>query len=68
MAPSPSGRPLGEGWGEGGFIVKLTKEQWSKLIGAALVFIIALLAVFGYDVALDRAPDLAPSAAVTLRI
>ena len=48
--------------------MKLSKEQWSKLIGAALVFIISLLAVFGYDVAVERAPDPAPPVAVTLRI
>ncbi len=32
----------------------MTKEQWSKIIGVVLTAVIALLAVFGYDVIVDR--------------
>jgi hypothetical protein len=48
--------------------MKLNKSQWSKIIGAALVFIISLMAVFGYDVALERAREHAPRPAAVLRV
>jgi hypothetical protein len=32
----------------------MTKEQWSKIIGAVLVCVIAILGAFGYDVLVDQ--------------
>ena len=30
--------------------MNITKEQWSKVIGAAIAFVLVLLSIFGYDV------------------
>lgn len=34
--------------------MQITKEQWGKIISAVLVFILALLSAFGYDVLVDK--------------
>lgn len=37
----------------------MTKEQWSKIIGIVLTFVLALLGVFGYDVLVVQPRDAA---------